>query len=180
MNPEPSLSAKWLELLKEIAPATSRVMVMLNADNVANLSRLRVIEASAPLFGLRVALAQVVSPTWLAHSTHAYIVMHFPCIASGIQHEQVECIVADEFIGRFIIDLHPFYFVLRLAAVHSMTSSARARSVGGISRPSGIAPLTYQRDSCPLPAGERRGQEAAAGSPDPPVGLLVSLSPQSK
>jgi hypothetical protein len=112
MNPEPSLSAKWLELLKEIAPATSRVMVMLNADNVANLSRLRVIEASAPLFGLRVALAQVVSPTWLAHSTHAYIVMHFPCIASGIQHEQVECIVADEFIGRFIIDLHPFYLVL--------------------------------------------------------------------
>jgi hypothetical protein len=66
------------------------------------------------------------------------------------------------------------------AAPHSMTSSARARSVGGISRPSGIAPLTYQRDSCPLPAGERRGQEAAAGSPDPPVGLLVSLSPQSK
>ena len=53
MNPEPSISAKWLELLKEIAPATSRVMVVLNADNVANLSRLRVIEASAPLFGVR-------------------------------------------------------------------------------------------------------------------------------
>jgi hypothetical protein len=41
----------WLELLKQIAAATSRVMVMLNADNVANLSRLRVIEASAPLLG---------------------------------------------------------------------------------------------------------------------------------
>jgi ABC-type uncharacterized transport system substrate-binding protein len=59
MNPEPSISSKWLELLKEIAPATSRVMVMLNADNAANLSRLRVIEASAPSFGVRVASSPV-------------------------------------------------------------------------------------------------------------------------
>jgi putative tryptophan/tyrosine transport system substrate-binding protein len=59
MNPEPSISAKWLELLKELAPATSRVMVMLNADNVANLSRLQVIEASAPLFGVQVASSPV-------------------------------------------------------------------------------------------------------------------------
>jgi hypothetical protein len=43
----------------------------------------------------------------------------------------------------------------------------------------GIAPLTYQRDSCPLPAGERREQEAAAGSPDPPrgaIGFVITLS----
>jgi hypothetical protein len=26
MNPEPSISGKWLELLKEIAPATTRVL----------------------------------------------------------------------------------------------------------------------------------------------------------
>jgi putative ABC transport system substrate-binding protein len=59
MNPEPSISGKWVELLKEIAPPTTRILVLLNADNVANLSRLRAIEASAPLFGVRIASSAV-------------------------------------------------------------------------------------------------------------------------
>ena len=55
MNPEPSISGKWLELLKEIAPATTRVLVLLYANNVAHLTRLRAIEASAPSLNVRVS-----------------------------------------------------------------------------------------------------------------------------
>jgi putative tryptophan/tyrosine transport system substrate-binding protein len=59
MNPEPSISGKWLELLKEIAPATTRVLVLLNANNVANLTWLRAIEASAPSLNVRVSSSAV-------------------------------------------------------------------------------------------------------------------------
>ena len=59
MNPEPSISGKWLELLKEAAPATTRVLVLLNANNVANLTRLRAIEASAPSLNVRVSSSAV-------------------------------------------------------------------------------------------------------------------------
>jgi len=59
MNPEPSISGKWLELLKEVAPATTRVLVLLNANNVANLTRLRAIEASAPSLNVRVSSSAV-------------------------------------------------------------------------------------------------------------------------
>jgi putative ABC transport system substrate-binding protein len=59
MNPEPSISGKWLELLKEIAPATTRVLVLLNANNVANLTRLRAIEVSAPSLNVRVSSSAV-------------------------------------------------------------------------------------------------------------------------
>ena len=47
-NRVPQLSrGKWLELLKEIAPEINRVLVMVNAGNIANASRLQAIEASA-------------------------------------------------------------------------------------------------------------------------------------
>src|SRR5438270_13510002 len=59
MNPEPSVSAKWLELLKEIAPGINRVLVMVNAGNIANASRLRAIEASAPSLRVRVSSSAV-------------------------------------------------------------------------------------------------------------------------
>ena len=55
MNPEPSISGKWVELLKEIAPGTARVLVLLNANNAANLTRLHAIEASAPSLNVRVS-----------------------------------------------------------------------------------------------------------------------------
>ena len=47
MNPEPAMSWKWLELLKKIAPGLNHVMVMVNAGNVGNAARLRVIEEAA-------------------------------------------------------------------------------------------------------------------------------------
>jgi putative ABC transport system substrate-binding protein len=59
MNPEPSMSAKWLELLKEIAPGVKRVLVMVNAGNAGNAGRLRVLEATAPSFGVRLSSAAI-------------------------------------------------------------------------------------------------------------------------
>ena len=58
-NPEYSVSGKWLELLKEIAPATTRILVLLNANNVANVMRLRAIEASALSLNVRVSSSAV-------------------------------------------------------------------------------------------------------------------------
>jgi len=59
MNPEPSISVKWLELLKEIAPGINRVLVLVNAGNIANASRSHAIEASARSFGVRVLSSAV-------------------------------------------------------------------------------------------------------------------------
>jgi putative tryptophan/tyrosine transport system substrate-binding protein len=59
MNPEPAISGKWLELLKEIAPSINHVLVMVNAGNAGNAARLRVIEALAPSIGVRVSSSAI-------------------------------------------------------------------------------------------------------------------------
>jgi putative ABC transport system substrate-binding protein len=59
MNPEPAMSGKWLELLKEIGPAINHVLVLVNAGNVGNVARLRVIEALAPKVGVRVSSSAI-------------------------------------------------------------------------------------------------------------------------
>jgi putative ABC transport system substrate-binding protein len=59
MNPEPSIGGKWLEFLKEISPAMNHVLVLLNAGNVANVTRLRALEAFAPAMGVRISSAAV-------------------------------------------------------------------------------------------------------------------------
>ena len=59
MNPPPSVSEKWLELLKEIAPGINHVLVMINAGNIANASRLPAIEASALSMGVRVSSSAI-------------------------------------------------------------------------------------------------------------------------
>jgi len=51
-------------------------------------------------------IKNVVSPTWLAHSTHADVVTYFPSEAGMPKNEDVCCIVADIFRFRLI-----FYFV---------------------------------------------------------------------
>jgi putative ABC transport system substrate-binding protein len=51
--------SKWLELLKELAPAVNRVLVMVNSGNDANQSLSRMIETAAPSFGVRVLSATV-------------------------------------------------------------------------------------------------------------------------
>jgi putative tryptophan/tyrosine transport system substrate-binding protein len=62
MNPEPGMSGKWLELLKEVAPNIGRVHVMVNAGNVGNAARLRVMQALAPSMGVRLSSSAIRGP----------------------------------------------------------------------------------------------------------------------
>lgn len=51
---EANLAAKWLEILKEIAPNVTRVGVLYSPANPAWQARLRIIEATAPSLGMQV------------------------------------------------------------------------------------------------------------------------------
>ena len=59
MNHEPALSGKLLELLKEVAPGVSRVLVLVNSGSDANLIDLRTIEGAAASFGVQVSSGTV-------------------------------------------------------------------------------------------------------------------------
>jgi putative tryptophan/tyrosine transport system substrate-binding protein len=59
MNMEPSIGGKWLEVLTEIAPGLSRVLVIVSFGNAAQAARLRMIEASALTFGVQVLSSAV-------------------------------------------------------------------------------------------------------------------------
>jgi putative ABC transport system substrate-binding protein len=52
---EYTLSGKWLELLKEIAPSLTRVAVLRDPANVAGIGQFAVIQSVAPSFGLEVS-----------------------------------------------------------------------------------------------------------------------------
>jgi putative ABC transport system substrate-binding protein len=54
-----SPGGKWLELLKEIAPKLSRVLVVLNPDNPGSRALLRTVEAVAPSLGIKATAAKV-------------------------------------------------------------------------------------------------------------------------
>jgi putative ABC transport system substrate-binding protein len=56
---EPALYGKLLELLKEVAPGVSRVLVLGNIGSDANLVASRVVEAAAASFGVQVSLGIV-------------------------------------------------------------------------------------------------------------------------
>src|SRR5262245_25822966 len=55
-NYEFSMGGKWLEILKEIVPGTSRVAVIFNPDNPALPGQLRSIEAAGPALGIQVVV----------------------------------------------------------------------------------------------------------------------------
>jgi putative ABC transport system substrate-binding protein len=56
---EPAIGGKWLEVLREIAPAVRTVAVLLNPSISANVAFLHAAEAAAPSFGVTVAAAGV-------------------------------------------------------------------------------------------------------------------------
>lgn len=57
---DPNMGSKWLELLKQIAPATQRAVLLFNPKTGPyNASVLRVMESAAPSFAVRVAAAPV-------------------------------------------------------------------------------------------------------------------------
>src|SRR5262245_1746946 len=49
-----STAAKWLELLKEIAPGLRRATVLMTVTNASNTGHFRIIEQAAPAFGIEV------------------------------------------------------------------------------------------------------------------------------
>ena len=53
-NFEPAIAGKWLQLLKEIAPAVRRVAVVYNQNIAANVSFLRTTEAASASIGVKV------------------------------------------------------------------------------------------------------------------------------
>jgi len=56
---EYSLGGKWLELLKEFAPATARVLVLYFHENYTSQGILRAIQVAAPSFGVQITAAPV-------------------------------------------------------------------------------------------------------------------------
>jgi putative tryptophan/tyrosine transport system substrate-binding protein len=59
-NNEFSISGKWLELLKDVAPKANRVMVILDPENATWRGYYRTIEAVAPTLGVQVIATPVV------------------------------------------------------------------------------------------------------------------------
>lgn len=51
-NFQPEIGGKWLELLKEVAPAVTRVGIVLDPENSSLAALRRTIEAAAPAFGV--------------------------------------------------------------------------------------------------------------------------------
>jgi ABC-type uncharacterized transport system substrate-binding protein len=62
---EPSMAAKWVELLKEIAPGVSRVGILFNPQLAADggMYFIRPVEASAAAFGVKTVRLPVQSPS---------------------------------------------------------------------------------------------------------------------
>ena len=58
-NFEFSMAGKWLELLKEVAPAVKNIAILFNPDNAAMPGQLRAIAFAAPALGLQVTEAKV-------------------------------------------------------------------------------------------------------------------------
>jgi putative ABC transport system substrate-binding protein len=61
-NLETKTAGKWLELLKEIAPATTRAVLMRQAQTPGLLAMQRAIDDAAPSLGLRTVVGEVNNP----------------------------------------------------------------------------------------------------------------------
>jgi putative ABC transport system substrate-binding protein len=67
-----SISGKWLELLKEVAPGVTRVVILFNPDQPPNVGMLRAIEAAAPSFGVSLTPIGVHSASEIERSLTAF------------------------------------------------------------------------------------------------------------
>jgi len=59
---EPSLGAKWLGMLKQVAPRVARVAVLMNPDNATHQRILALLVAAAPSFAVEVSATPVREP----------------------------------------------------------------------------------------------------------------------
>jgi putative ABC transport system substrate-binding protein len=63
-----TIAAKWLELLKQIAPQVSRVAIIYDPINPESKNFLPVIEAAAPSFGMQVSISAVRDDAEIEHA----------------------------------------------------------------------------------------------------------------
>jgi len=71
-NFEASMGGKWIEALKEIAPATARALVLLHPETAANLAMARAAEAAAPTVALTTTMAGVHSADEIENAITAF------------------------------------------------------------------------------------------------------------
>jgi putative tryptophan/tyrosine transport system substrate-binding protein len=69
---EHPIGGKWLELLKDAAPATNRVAVLLDPDNPSQLVYLQAIEAAVPSFGMQLTRADVRNAAEIERTINAF------------------------------------------------------------------------------------------------------------
>ena len=69
---EYSLSGKWLELLKEIAPRVTRAAVLRDADVSSGIGQFAVIQAMAPALGLDVSAVNIRDAGEIEHAIGAF------------------------------------------------------------------------------------------------------------
>jgi putative ABC transport system substrate-binding protein len=66
---EPSLGAKWLGMLKQVAPRVARVAVLMNPDNATHQRILALLVAAAPSFAVEVSATPVREPAAIEAAT---------------------------------------------------------------------------------------------------------------
>jgi ABC-type uncharacterized transport system substrate-binding protein len=109
-----SIGGKWLELLKEVAPRVVRVLVILNRDNPTAHGVLRIIEASAPSFGIMVTQVSVHSADEIERAVENFArqpdtaLLVLPDPATVVNRERIVALAAQHRIPA----VYPFrYFV---------------------------------------------------------------------
>ena len=70
-NYESAIGGKWLEMLKDVAPAVSRVLIILQPGNIGQQSLLRAIETTAPALGIKPIAAVVNSASEIEREINA-------------------------------------------------------------------------------------------------------------
>jgi putative ABC transport system substrate-binding protein len=73
MSFEHTIAGKWLELLKDTAPATNRVAVYFDPENPNRVPYLQAIEAAAPSFGLRLTPIGVRNPAEIEQTIRIFV-----------------------------------------------------------------------------------------------------------
>jgi putative ABC transport system substrate-binding protein len=71
-NYETDMGGKWLQVLKELAPATQRVLILLNSKIAANVQLTRAAEAAAELLGVRTSQAPTTEPAEMERAITAF------------------------------------------------------------------------------------------------------------
>ncbi len=69
---EYSVASKWLEILKEISPTLSRVLILLNPDNYTSRGLLRTIQGAAPTVGVQAVAGRVSTGSEIAPAISAF------------------------------------------------------------------------------------------------------------